>query len=63
MTIEWKVYPAPASNVDRAVSALRAFNGNLNRRTALTLLTMWAGFPGLTPMEVQEILDRFPAAR
>lgn len=48
--------------VARALAALSAFGGDLDRVQAERLLRMWAHFAELSPREVDAILYRFPAS-
>lgn len=47
--------------VGEAVSALRAFGGEMSRATARQLLPMWRGWPEFTPRAMTATLRRFPS--
>jgi hypothetical protein len=44
--------------VQTARAALAAF-GEIDRKTARKLLTMWAGYRSLTSLQVSEVLKKF----
>lgn len=47
--------------VGEAVSALRAFGGEMPRSTARTLLRLWRGWDELAPEAMLATLRRFPS--
>ena len=47
--------------VKRAVEALKAFAGDLDREQASMLLGMWQHRESLTPRDAADVLGQFPA--